>query len=89
VTPNEDGREVAQAPRLVPRRELGAHSSRVVCRWGARQYASFDSFNQLAACMLVMPPIVTYLEATAPHTMDSPVLMAGSGIVLLCILYSL
>jgi dolichol kinase len=55
----------------------------------AIQYNCFDSFNQLVAAMVALPPIVTYLEATAPHTMDSPVLMFGSGTVLLVILYTL
>lgn len=54
----------------------------------AIQYASFDNFNQVAAAMVLLPPIMTYLEATAPHTMDSPVLMTGAGAVLLVVLYA-
>jgi hypothetical protein len=32
--------------------------------------------------MLVLAPTMAYAEATAPHTMDTPVLMIGCGVIL-------
>ncbi|ETV99265.1 hypothetical protein H310_08006 [Aphanomyces invadans] len=48
----------------------------------AIQYADFGSFTQVLVAMLVLPPTMAYAEATAPHTMDTPVLMIGCGIIL-------
>lgn len=48
----------------------------------AIQYRSFDSFTQLWVSMLILPPVVAYAEATAPHTMDTPVLMTLAGLIL-------
>ncbi|TMW62625.1 hypothetical protein Poli38472_005243 [Pythium oligandrum] len=50
----------------------------------AAQYFDFDSPQQLMLTMLVLPFVAAYAEATAPHTMDAPVLMAATG----CVLYS-
>ncbi|RLN56727.1 hypothetical protein BBJ28_00022694, partial [Nothophytophthora sp. Chile5] len=43
----------------------------------ALQYADFASFTQVLLAMLILPPTMAYAEATAPHTMDTPVLMIG------------
>ena len=51
----------------------------------ALQYASFDNFTQVVLAMLILPPTMAYGEATAPHTMDTPVLMIGCGIILFAI----
>lgn len=48
----------------------------------ALQYFDFDSATQLWVTMLVLPFVVAYAEATAPHTMDAPVLMTATGLVL-------
>jgi dolichol kinase len=48
----------------------------------ALQYADFGSFTQVLLAMLILPPTMAYAEATAPHTMDTPVLMIGCGIIL-------
>lgn len=48
----------------------------------ALQYADFGSFNQVLLAMLILPPTMAYAEATAPHTMDTPVLMIGCGVIL-------
>lgn len=48
----------------------------------ALQYASFDNFTQVALAMLILPPTMAYGEAIAPHTMDTPVLMIGCGVIL-------
>ncbi|CAK4083034.1 unnamed protein product [Aphanomyces euteiches] len=48
----------------------------------ALQYADFDNFTQVLVSMLVLPPTMAYAEAIAPHTMDTPVLMIGCGIIL-------
>ncbi|ETV93949.1 hypothetical protein H310_12284 [Aphanomyces invadans] len=48
----------------------------------ALQYADFDSFAQVLVSMIVLPPTMAYAEAIAPHTMDTPVLMIGCGIIL-------
>ncbi|KAG9402633.1 hypothetical protein AC1031_007241 [Aphanomyces cochlioides] len=48
----------------------------------ALQYANFDNFTQVLVSMLVLPPTMAYAEAIAPHTMDTPVLMIGCGIIL-------
>ena len=48
----------------------------------ALQYANFNSFNQVVAAMVILGPTMAYAEATAPHTMDTPVLMAMSGLIL-------
>ncbi|KAF0734342.1 hypothetical protein Ae201684P_018148 [Aphanomyces euteiches] len=48
----------------------------------ALQYADFGSFTQVLVAMLVLPPTMAYAEATAPHTMDTPVLMIGCGAIL-------
>ncbi|RHY04955.1 hypothetical protein DYB25_010445 [Aphanomyces astaci] len=48
----------------------------------AIQYANFGSFTQVLIAMLVLPPTMAYAEATAPHTMDTPVLMIGCGVIL-------
>ncbi|KAG7378762.1 hypothetical protein PHYBOEH_000208 [Phytophthora boehmeriae] len=43
----------------------------------ALQYAAFDNFTQVLLSMLILGPTMAYAEATAPHTMDTPVLMIG------------
>jgi hypothetical protein len=48
----------------------------------ALQYANFENFSQVLLAMLILPPTMAYAEATAPHTMDTPVLMIGCGIIL-------
>jgi len=48
----------------------------------ALQYADFDNFTQVLLSMLVLAPTMAYAEATAPHTMDTPVLMIGCGVIL-------
>lgn len=53
----------------------------------ALQYASFANFTQLVLAMLILPPTMAYAEATAPHTMDTPVLMIGCGVILYLITY--
>ncbi|EQC34316.1 hypothetical protein SDRG_08089 [Saprolegnia diclina VS20] len=51
----------------------------------ALQYANFDNFTQVLTAMLILPPTMAYAEAIAPHTMDTPVLMIGCGIILYAI----
>ena len=51
----------------------------------AFQYANFENFTQVALAMLILPPTMAYGEATAPHTMDTPVLMIGCGLILFAI----
>ncbi|TYZ65610.1 hypothetical protein PybrP1_012546 [[Pythium] brassicae (nom. inval.)] len=53
----------------------------------ALQYADFASPTQLWATMLVLPFVVAYAEATAPHTMDAPVLMTSTGLVLYAVIH--
>ncbi|GLE01210.1 hypothetical protein PINS_up010040 [Pythium insidiosum] len=48
----------------------------------ALQYANFANFTQVLLAMLVLAPTMAYAEATAPHTMDTPVLMIGCGAIL-------
>ncbi|TYZ63409.1 hypothetical protein PybrP1_008358 [[Pythium] brassicae (nom. inval.)] len=48
----------------------------------ALQYADFGNFTQVLLAMLILPPTMAYAEATAPHTMDTPVLMIGCGVIL-------
>lgn len=48
----------------------------------ALQYADFANFTQVLLAMLVLAPTMAYAEATAPHTMDTPVLMIGCGAIL-------
>jgi dolichol kinase len=48
----------------------------------ALQYADFGNFTQVLLAMLILPPTMAYAEATAPHTMDTPVLMIGCGAIL-------
>ncbi|DAZ92806.1 TPA: hypothetical protein N0F65_010471 [Lagenidium giganteum] len=55
----------------------------------ALQYADFANFTQVLTAMLVLPPTMAYAEATAPHTMDTPVLMIGCGIILYAITHLL
>ncbi|ETL88881.1 hypothetical protein L917_12094, partial [Phytophthora nicotianae] len=51
----------------------------------ALQYAAFDNFWQVLLSMLILAPTMAYAEATAPHTMDTPVLMTGCGVILYAI----
>uniref|UniRef100_M4BHU9 Dolichol kinase n=1 Tax=Hyaloperonospora arabidopsidis (strain Emoy2) TaxID=559515 RepID=M4BHU9_HYAAE len=51
----------------------------------ALQYAAFDNFWQVLLSMLILAPTMAYAEATAPHTMDTPVLMIGCGAILYAI----
>ncbi|CAI5739694.1 unnamed protein product [Peronospora farinosa] len=51
----------------------------------ALQYAAFDNFWQVLLSMLILAPTMAYAEATAPHTMDTPVLMIGCGVILYAI----
>ena len=53
----------------------------------AFQYQSFDTFQQLWLAMVILPPVVAYAEATAPHTMDTPVLMTLTGLILYAIVH--
>ncbi|DAZ94937.1 TPA: hypothetical protein N0F65_012654 [Lagenidium giganteum] len=55
----------------------------------ALQYADFANFTQVLAAMLILPPTMAYAEATAPHTMDTPVLMVGCGVILYAIVHLL
>jgi len=52
----------------------------------ALQWRDFANFNQVLVAMLILPPTMAYAEAVAPHTMDTPVLMIASGIILYVIL---
>lgn len=52
----------------------------------ALQYADFGNFTQVLLAMLILPPTMAYAEATAPHTMDTPVLMIGCGVILYTII---
>jgi len=45
----------------------------------ALMYASFTRFTQLWLAMLILPPITSFAEATAPHTMDTPILILVVG----------
>ncbi|KAE8975710.1 hypothetical protein PR003_g26849, partial [Phytophthora rubi] len=47
--------------------------------------AAFDNFWQVLLSMLILAPTMAYAEATAPHTMDTPVLMIGCGVILYAI----
>jgi dolichol kinase len=38
-------------------------------------YSDFNSLNQFFMAMLIIPPLMTFLEATAPHSMDTPTMM--------------
>ncbi|TMW66808.1 hypothetical protein Poli38472_014120 [Pythium oligandrum] len=51
----------------------------------ALQYADFANFTQVLLSMVVLAPTMAYAEATAPHTMDTPVLMIGCGAILYAI----
>jgi dolichol kinase len=53
----------------------------------ALQYAAFDNFWQVLLSMLILAPTMAYAEATAPHTMDTPVLMIGCGVVLYAVVH--
>lgn len=53
----------------------------------ALQYADFETPMQLWLTMIILPFVVAYAEATAPHTMDAPVLMAATGLVLYTIIH--
>ncbi|KAL0582492.1 hypothetical protein ABG067_007635 [Albugo candida] len=48
----------------------------------ALQYADFANFTQVLLAITILPPTMAYAEATAPHTMDTPVLMIGCGVIL-------
>ncbi|KAF0699590.1 Aste57867_9841 [Aphanomyces stellatus] len=45
-------------------------------------HAYFANVAQVFVTMVVLPPLVTYAEATAPHTMDTPILIVVAGAVL-------
>jgi len=53
----------------------------------ALQYFDFETPMQLWLTMVILPFVVAYAEATAPHTMDAPVLMAATGLVLYTIIH--
>jgi dolichol kinase len=38
-------------------------------------YSDFNSLNQFILAMLIIPPVMTFVEATAPHSMDTPLMM--------------
>ncbi|MHC9539223.1 MAG: hypothetical protein AB9903_06855 [Vulcanimicrobiota bacterium] len=38
-------------------------------------YADFNSVGRFITAMLVIPPVMTVVEATAPHSMDTPLMM--------------
>lgn len=48
----------------------------------AIQWYSFANPVQFWACMIVVPPLMTYAEAKSPHTLDTPFLMALGGILI-------
>jgi len=43
---------------------------------------TFKSAAQFWVAMVLMPPVMTYAEATSPHTLDTPFLMGLGGFVL-------
>ena len=51
----------------------------------ALMFSSFSNFNQCLAAMIILSPVMTLAEATAPHSMDTPALM----IIGYSILYSI
>jgi dolichol kinase len=53
----------------------------------ALQYFDFADPNQLWITMVVLPFVAAYAEATAPHTMDAPILMTAAGIVLYTVIH--
>ncbi|TDH67479.1 hypothetical protein CCR75_008232 [Bremia lactucae] len=53
----------------------------------ALQYTNFETPMQLWLTMIILPFVVAYAEATAPHTMDAPVLMGATGLVLYTIIH--
>jgi dolichol kinase len=46
----------------------------------ALQFATFNSFTQVLAAMLVLAPTMAYTEAAAPDTIQTPVVMLVCGI---------
>jgi dolichol kinase len=46
-------------------------------------YTSFANEVQMWMAIAILPPVMAYAEATAPHTMDTPVLMGLGGVILL------
>jgi len=38
-------------------------------------YTHFNSTNQFILAMIIIPPVITFVEATAPHSMDTPIMM--------------
>ena len=50
------------------------------------QYADFETQWQMWTCSLLLAPLMTLAEATAPHTMDTPGLFAVGGSVILIVL---
>ncbi|GMH96815.1 hypothetical protein TrVE_jg14080 [Triparma verrucosa] len=50
------------------------------------QYADFETRLQMWICSLLLAPLMTFAEATAPHTMDTPGLFLVGGSVILIVL---
>ncbi len=51
-------------------------------------YPEFNTLNQFIAAMIVLPPVMTFAEAYAPHSMDTPVMMTlGYGLLALICLW--
>merc|ERR1711964_268066 len=46
---------------------------------------SFVNMTQFWLTMVVLPPLMTFVEATSPHTVDTPAIMGIGGIVLYAI----
>jgi len=38
-------------------------------------YSEFNATKQFILAMLIIPPVITMVEATAPHSMDTPIMM--------------
>jgi len=45
-------------------------------------YYTFHSVWEFWTAMIVLPPLMTYVEATSPHTIDTPALMGVGGLTL-------
>eukprot|EP00808_Paulinella_micropora_P012916 g4247.t1 len=50
---------------------------------------AFANERQYWACMVLLAPLMTWAEATSPHTMDTPFLMGLGGLVILIVINTL
>jgi len=48
-------------------------------------YSEFNHFSQFVAAIILVPPIMTLVEATAPHSMDTPAMMIVGFLLLYAI----